>query len=441
MVAGGPGAVSLPDEVIAPFEALLSQSLEEVVASQAQQPREAFALVAARICGLDVQGTDARRIKATHAGAESADLKSRYLDSISSELQAAIEEAIEDVGEQHRISGKGSPKSPRDWQQALATALIKATTGRAVAPDTSKGNAKDQASLRSKAAAKMQAAHRGRETRSAIGLADPRASEELRALFRALDTDGDGRVTRKEWGRQLSQHREAVAHAFGGKTMDELGRVFKRLDADSSGDLSWEEFEGGAALALRKAMMSDEARMDLRMLFASIDVDGDGRVSGKEWGQAVTRNAPIMSHYFGGLTAAEIGRAFRRLDVDKSGDLSWDEFEAGVAYLDAATRLDHALSTEEGRRELRTLFDTIDSDGNGRISAKEWGQSVTRNADLMAKYFGGASLEAIGKTFRRLDVDGSGDLSWDEFVASRRLEAAVGGQHESLAEDDEGCMA
>ena len=109
----------------------------------------------------------------------------------------------------------------------------------------------------------------------------------------------------------------------------------------------------------------------------------------------------------------------------------------GVASIDLASRLSDALSTEEGRRELHALFAALDSDGNGRISAKEWGQAVTRNAALMAKYFGGSSLAAIGKAFGRLDVDGSGDLSWDEFIASRRLEVAVGGKLEVVEEDEE----
>ena len=64
---------------------------------------------------------------------------------------------------------------------------------------------------------------------------------ELRALFDKLDKNGNGTVDKKEWGRALSANREAMAKFFGGETMAEIGKQFKRIDVDKSGDLSWEE--------------------------------------------------------------------------------------------------------------------------------------------------------------------------------------------------------
>ena len=65
---------------------------------------------------------------------------------------------------------------------------------------------------------------------------------ELRALFETLDGDGDGLVTSQEWGKGLAKNREQIAKNFGGGTMAETGKAFKRIDADSSGDLTGEEF-------------------------------------------------------------------------------------------------------------------------------------------------------------------------------------------------------
>ena len=76
-----------------------------------------------------------------------------------------------------------------------------------------------------------------------------------------------------------------------------------------------------------------------------------------------------------------------------------------------------------------------DKNGDGRISKKEWGQSIAANRTLLKKYFGSAikgtggagepgspptsslelhDLKEIGKAFKRLDSDNSGDLTWEE---------------------------
>ena len=48
------------------------------------------------------------------------------------------------------------------------------------------------------------------------------------------------------------------------------------------------------------------------------------------------------------------------------------------------------------------------------MSSKEWGQAISKNQALAVKYFGGASMREIGAAFRRIDVDGSDDLTWEE---------------------------
>eukprot|EP00325_Prymnesiales_sp_UTEX-LB-985_P000174 CAMPEP_0174704400 /NCGR_PEP_ID=MMETSP1094-20130205/8007_1 /TAXON_ID=156173 /ORGANISM="Chrysochromulina brevifilum, Strain UTEX LB 985" /LENGTH=256 /DNA_ID=CAMNT_0015902449 /DNA_START=18 /DNA_END=788 /DNA_ORIENTATION=+ len=193
-------------------------------------------------------------------------------------------------------------------------------------------------------------------------------------------------------------------------------------------DPSWSDYMNDrrkgpdrASQALFDALQSPAGKEQLRELWTTLDSDSNGVVSAKEWGRGVQRNQAAMSRYFGGMTLEEIGKAFRRLDTDGSGDLSWQEFEAGVAFMDVADRLTYALQSKEGAAELQALFHALDRDGNGRVSGKEWGQAVSKNKVLMSRYFGGSSLRAIGRMFSRLDVDGSGDLSWEEFVAMRHL--------------------
>ena len=50
---------------------------------------------------------------------------------------------------------------------------------------------------------------------------------------------------------------------------------------------------------------------------------------------------------------------------------------------------------------------------------------VSKNKDVMSKYFGGSSLKQLGKAFRKMDTDGSGELTWEEFVEGSQRIVAV----------------
>jgi len=266
----------------------------------------------------------------------------------------------------------------------------------------------------------------------AMAMVSDDGRSELRELFNKMDKDGNGKVSGKEWGKAVGANRELLAKYFGGSTLVEIGSAFKRLDTDNSGTLTWDEFE--AALAqwddstvgvhcLASIMEEDESKAELKALFDKLDKDGDGKVSGQEWGRSVAGDKDVMAKYFGGSTLKEIGSAFRRLDTDRSGALTWDEFEAALFQWDAPSAvgvnlLASIMEEDETKAELKALFDKLDKDGDGKVTSKEWGRSVAGDKDVMAKFFGGSSLKEIGSAFRKIDTDKSGALSWDEFVAA-----------------------
>ena len=156
-------------------------------------------------------------------------------------------------------------------------------------------------------------------------------------------------------------------------------------------------------------------------LWDTLDADGDGRVTSKEWGSKVYQNQEVMSRYFGGSTLSEIGHAFNRIDQDQRGSLSWEEFSSGAKSYAAAVKIAEAAKTDIGRAELKDLWETIDKDGDGKVSGKEWGSAVYKNQDILKKYFGGSSLKEIGQTFNRIDADNSDSLTWEEFVRDTQL--------------------
>ena len=185
------------------------------------------------------------------------------------------------------------------------------------------------------------------------------------------------------------------------------------------------------------AFEGGEGKEELRKLFHSIDIDGSGSVSSKEWGKAIGQHWKLMGRFFGGLTVGEVGQMFKKLDADGSGDLTWDEFETALQQMDWSVRLAQALESQQGAAELKALWDRLDKNGDGKVSGKEWGSAAHMDQQVMAKYFGGKDLKGIGKMFSKIDADGSGDLTWDEFVkGSIRLVAVATGDAAGDEADD-----
>ena len=59
---------------------------------------------------------------------------------------------------------------------------------------------------------------------------------------------------------------------------------------------------------LASTLASPMGKLELKQLFDALDVDGDGRVSRKEWGAAVARNRTLAQKYFGGASLKEVRR-------------------------------------------------------------------------------------------------------------------------------------
>jgi Ca2+-binding EF-hand superfamily protein len=141
--------------------------------------------------------------------------------------------------------------------------------------------------------------------------------------------------------------------------------------------------------------------------FARLDADGDGVVTREEFNESGMRRA---------------GRMFRQLDADGDGELTMAEFTANVA--DRAER----------------MFSRMDRDGDGRVTAEDRPRNLAR-ADrpgqagmgprgmgremrelmrgdgMTAESLAGLMEERAGARFDRLDADGDGMISREEFMA------------------------
>ena len=250
----------------------------------------------------------------------------------------------------------------------------------------------------------------------------------LRALFDLLDKDGSGEVDAKEWGRNLYANKAEMAKHLGGdvKALSTIGRLFNTADSDGNDSLDWAEFQ---ALAKQAA---------LKALFEELDEDNSGTVSSKEWGKNVYKKREALAAAFGGSTTviATIGKLFNTADTDGDDQLSWDEFFA------LAKKAEAELASYPDQSNLRAVFELLDTDKSGGVSAKEWGRNLRANKDAMAKHFGGNPdvLSTIGRLFSLADGDGDDNLTWDEFLGLAK-QAALKALFEELDVDNSGTVS
>ena len=151
--------------------------------------------------------------------------------------------------------------------------------------------------------------------------------------IKALDTDGDGVISRAEYD---ASGERAYAHylksADAAETPASRAGMLAMYDADGDGTVSRAEF--------------DRARTEA---FARTDRNGDGRLSGEEYlAEYEDRlDRQIASRRDGAVEQARV--RFGALDTDKDGRVSWDEYAAS------------------GKR----IFERADLDGNGTVDAAD----------------------------------------------------------------------
>ncbi|XP_053726926.1 ras and EF-hand domain-containing protein homolog [Synchiropus splendidus] len=163
--------------------------------------------------------------------------------------------------------------------------------------------------------------------------------------------------------------------------------------------------------------MSEEERDQLSSLFHAYDTDNSGRIEKDEF-FIICQELNVDSREAEGL--------FNRLDVDKDGTVTLEEFISGFTELrdvqkDCETSSDQeevmcslpqptvkGMSAEEQDR-LRALFRTYDVDNSGRIERNEF---LTICAELQV-----SNAEA-DRIFDRLDVDKDGTVTLQEFITS-----------------------
>lgn len=134
------------------------------------------------------------------------------------------------------------------------------------------------------------------------------------------------------------------------------------------------------------------------ILFLYIDKDGDGTITTKELGT-------VMRSLGQTVTEAQLRDMINEVDSDGNGLVDFPEF---------LTMMSRKMKDTDPEDEILEAFKVFDKDGNGFISAAEL-------KHIMAKLGEKYTDEEIDEMIRETDIDGDGQINYEEFVKMMSL--------------------
>jgi len=201
-----------------------------------------------------------------------------------------------------------------------------------------------------------------------------RGQSQAQMRFRAMDTNGDGQISREEWRGSAQSFRVHDWNNDGVLSGQEVTQLLRQ--ADNADPSDWDNYD----------TFNDWSEQR----FVALDRNHDGRLTVAEWSYDLD--------------------SFRRADRNRDNVLTRAEF------------LNTDFDDDRGDR-----FDYLDVDGNNRVTRAEWHGSdqaftwmdTDRNGWLSRREVEGDVTATNVDTFSRLDANNDNRVSRTEWLYSR----------------------
>lgn len=254
---------------------------------------------------------------------------------------------------------------------------------------------------------------------------EDRRSRALADEFEQLDVDGSGSL-------DASEIHVALLGLGYSTTLSVVRERMATFDQDKDGRLSFDEYRKlvGSSHAAAHALESDDSVVQaapaaqgesssavrmrhLRAEFSLIDTDHSGKISASELQAA-------LSAAFGfELSAAEVQAMIDAKDVNKDGELSFEEYlsiaEPTLSDIKEAESQMAAANVEfdfqDRQHKAQTQFHAIDTEGTGAILAKDY---VRAFSGLLGRAL---SRQQVAQLVAPFDKDATGQLNFVQFLA------------------------
>ncbi|CAH8385180.1 unnamed protein product [Eruca vesicaria subsp. sativa] len=154
--------------------------------------------------------------------------------------------------------------------------------------------------------------------------------------------------------------------------------------------------------------LTDEQISEFKEAFSLFDKDGDGFINLFSHISSVSRIRCITTKELGTVmrslgqnpTEAELQDMINEVDADGNGTIDFPEFLNLMAK---------KMKDTDSDEELKEAFRVFDKDQNGFISAAELRHVMTNLGEKLTD-------EEVEEMVREADVDGDGQINYEEFV-------------------------
>jgi len=182
--------------------------------------------------------------------------------------------------------------------------------------------------------------------------------------------------------------------------------------------------------------LSDEekARMQLKLIFDAVDVDGNSSVSETELAAALEKDQKLVAL----IKKAGLNENYyvlNQLDTNNDQRITWREFESNLLkeavreVADSGHVAAAELPVEEKVfKRLRELFDNLDANDDGAVNKEELAAGLKKDKDehglmkddSLGKLIEQAGLNPYCDVLESLDTNKDGFIAWEEFEAHLR---------------------
>lgn len=240
------------------------------------------------------------------------------------------------------------------------------------------------------------------------------------SLFAKLDTDSSGGISEEEFttGRPDDVTEEQAANLFDQLDSSSSG-VLSTTDIEGMGQDAPQKFSEETALSLIEQQEADSSEDTTSSFLTAMDTDGDGTITEEEFISARPDD----------VTEEMAQNLWNQMDTENAGELSTEEIEVAMTSSRAGGPPPPSSSEEDDEDDLTSIVSSMDTNGDGIVSEEEF--LAARPDDV--------TEEMAQNLWDQMDTENAGELSTDEIEVAM-ASAGPGGAPpppSSSEEDDE----
>ena len=177
---------------------------------------------------------------------------------------------------------------------------------------------------------------------------------------------------------------------------------FAGIDKDGTGTITWEEFEGWID---EKADEEVDPGAEVERLRALLDDRA-----------TLMGNMEMSSDELAEHSKKHEAEVRMKVEAEMAKQISLLKLEVLTLRKQYGVKGDILGAFEKNRDKIESLFRSLDTDGSGQVSYDEFMEFSSRSQELGEFASVMEKLMTFDNPFEELDIDGDGQISWEEFL-------------------------